>query len=81
MPDKTNHTGWTICRVLAVVLMVLAFTPLFLPSGEADPELFGLPYTLWSGIGFCIVMVLLTAVATVVHPGGAAGAGPISKSQ
>lgn len=79
MPDKKNNPGWTLCRLLAVGLMVAAFTPLFLPPGAAEPLLFGLPYTLWSGIGICLAMVALTAVATVVHPGGGAGAVPTLK--
>lgn len=65
-----GNWGWKICCGLAVVIMVLAFTPLFLPAGVADPRFGGMPYTLWSGIALCVGMVVLTAVATVVHPGG-----------
>ncbi|WP_116105298.1 hypothetical protein [Lewinella sp. IMCC34191] len=70
MAETKKHTGWTICCALAIIIMLTAFTPLFLPAGESEPRLAGMPYTLWSGIGLCMVMVVLTAVATIVHPGG-----------
>jgi hypothetical protein len=49
--------------------MILAFSPVFIPAGVIEPKLFGMPYTLWSGILICIVMVGITFVATLVHPG------------
>jgi len=49
--------------------MILAFSPVFIPTGVIAPKLFGMPYTLWSGILLCIVMVIITYVATLVHPG------------
>ena len=66
---KNQDLLWKICCVLAIVLMVLAFSPVFIPQGKIDPKLMGMPYTLWSGILLCIVMVILTYVATLVHPG------------
>ncbi|MGB3799026.1 MAG: hypothetical protein WA952_04380, partial [Lewinella sp.] len=70
MANTNGHTGWKICCALAVIIMVTAFTPVFLPAGQSGPRLAGMPYTLWSGIALCIVMVVLTGVATAVHPGG-----------
>ncbi|THH41710.1 hypothetical protein [Neolewinella litorea] len=60
---------WRLCCGLATLLMVLSFTPVFLPPRTIDPTLFGMPYTLWAGILLCVVMVGLTYVATLVHPG------------
>ena len=65
-----GNWGWFICCGLAVVTMVLAFTPVFLPAGVSTPEFRGIPYALWSGVALCLWMVILTAVGTVVHPGG-----------
>ncbi len=76
MPDTPSSIGWKICCAAAVITMVLAFTPLLLPTGSAGPFWLGMPYALWSGIALCGFMVMLTAIATVVHPGGGgAGAG------
>lgn len=60
---------WRICCGAAILLMTLAFSPVFIPTGVIQPTLFGVPYTLWSGIVLCIVMLGITYVATVVHPG------------
>ena len=73
MTRTDGNGGWTICCTAAIAAMVLAFTPVFLPVGVSDPKLGGMPYALWAGIGFCVGMVVLTAVGTVVHPGGASG--------
>lgn len=66
---KNDKLVWRICCTLAILLMVLAFSPLFIPTGVIAPKLMGMPYTLWSGIAVCIVMVLITYVATLAHPG------------
>ncbi|PHN06293.1 hypothetical protein [Flavilitoribacter nigricans] len=66
---KNDKLIWRICCGLAILLMVLAFSPVFIPTGVFEPKLFGMPYTLWSGIAVCIAMVLITYVATLVHPG------------
>lgn len=31
--------------------------------------LMGMPFTLWSGIAICVAMVIITYLATLVHPG------------
>ncbi len=72
MARKERNWGWKICCTLAVITMIAAFTPYFLPTGKIEPKLAGMPYTLWSGIVLCFVMVGITAVATMVHPGGKA---------
>lgn len=69
-PRAPLHLAWRLCCVLAVTLMVLGFTPVFVPPGQAGPFWFGMPYTLWAGIGLCLAMVVLTFIATLVHPGG-----------
>lgn len=66
---KNDQLIWRICCGLAILLMVLTFTPVFIPNGVYEPKLLGMPYTLWSGILLCIAMVVITFVATLVHPG------------
>lgn len=65
---KNDRLIWRICCALAIILMVLAFSPVLIPSGEYEPKVLGMPYTLWSGILLCIAMVIITYVATLVHP-------------
>lgn len=66
---KNDKLIWRICCGLAILLMILAFSPVFIPAGVIEPKLFGMPYTLWSNILLCMVMVVITYVATLVHPG------------
>ena len=68
MPQpKTMY--WKICVVVAIFLTAITFTPLVIPAGEYQPELFGMPYTLWVSILITILLVLLTFIGTLVHPG------------
>lgn len=60
---------WRLCCGAAVIIMMLAYSPLLLPGAEVDMPVWGMPFTLWTGIGLCIVMVTLTFLATLVHPG------------
>ncbi|NJB85103.1 hypothetical protein GGR26_000848 [Lewinella marina] len=69
MHSRKRRLYWRLCCSLATILMILAFTPVFLPTATLGPSLFGLPYTLWAGILLCLVMVILTYLATLVHPG------------
>lgn len=41
---------WKFVRAGVIVLSILIFTPLVIPSNEFKPEFLGLPYTLWTGI-------------------------------
>lgn len=63
-----RRTLWRLCYLGVVVLSVLTFTPLVLPLGTHTPEMFGVPYTLWTGILVAVALVGLTYVATQVYP-------------
>lgn len=41
---------WKFTRAGVIVLSILIFTPLVIPSNEYKPEVAGLPYTLWTGM-------------------------------
>ncbi|MDN5211727.1 hypothetical protein QQ020_06685 [Fulvivirgaceae bacterium BMA12] len=60
---------WIICRIAALMLVVITFTPLVMPAGTHGPALWGMPYTLWTGIIVSILLVLLTFIGTRIHPG------------
>ncbi len=49
MPQP-NSRAWKLCVALVVILSALTFTPLVIPAGQFQPELFGIPYTLWISI-------------------------------
>ena len=65
---KTKNTGWRLCIAGTIVLCILSFTPLVIPARESRPLLWGLPRTLWLGIVVYALIVLITLVATYVHP-------------
>ena len=55
--------------MLALLVVVISFTPLVIPRNVFEPQLFGLPFSLWMGILATVILVCLTWVATRVHPG------------
>lgn len=69
MNHSNKMTAWRILIACAVLLTVLTFTPLVIPHGVYQPELFGMPYTLWMTILVTILYVVLTFIGTKVHPG------------
>ncbi len=58
---------WHIVRIGMLILIILVFTPLIIPKGKYAPELFHLPYTLWTGIIVYLGMVALTLLGIWVH--------------
>ena len=65
---KLKKQLWRIYCAAAILLTILAFSPLVIPEGKHLPMLAGLPYTLWMGILLSAALVLLTYLATRVHP-------------
>ena len=65
---KKNRTAWIGCSVGIVLLCVVAFSPLIIPTGVSEPELWGIPRTLWAGMLVYVLMVILTFIGTRVHP-------------
>lgn len=57
---------------LALLIVVVSFTPLVIPANAYHPQIFGLPYSLWMGILVTAALVFLTWVATRIHPGARA---------
>lgn len=68
METSRKRLYWRLCYGGVVLLSVLTFTPLVIPSGVVQPRVFGMPYTLWVGILLTVVLVGLTYVATRLYP-------------
>ena len=66
MKEK-NRRYWRILRTIAIVLCLLVFTPLVIPQGIHKPELFGIPYSLWTSFIITVVLVFITYLGTKVH--------------
>lgn len=66
---KRNSTAWILCISFAFVLVIITFTPLVTPPGKFKPFLFGMPYTIWTGIIVSAGLVILTFIGAIVHPG------------
>lgn len=66
MKDK-KQKYWRILRTLAIILCLLTFTPLVIPRGVYKPELFGVPYSLWTSFLITVTLVVLTYLGTKVH--------------
>jgi hypothetical protein len=66
MKDK-KYQYRRILRILAVGLCLLTFTPFVIPKGVYTPELFGIPYSLWTSFLITVALVFLTYLGTKVH--------------
>jgi hypothetical protein len=69
MEDEKKSLYWKLCIAGVVLLSILTFTPIVMPQGVADPELLGVPRTLWASILTYIGIVILTYIGTKVYPG------------
>ncbi len=65
--QRMKRRLWWLTVCLAAGLVVITFTPLVTPAGRHTPSLLGFPYTLWTGIGVSVGLVLLTALAAILH--------------
>jgi uncharacterized membrane protein YdbT with pleckstrin-like domain len=62
-----EHLPEIITILLAVFVVIISFTPVVIPKNIFNPQLMGLPYSLWVGILVTILLVFLTYIATRVH--------------
>lgn len=52
----------------ALLLCAASVSPWGAPTGTFQPEIYGIPYTLWMGFVITVALVALTYVATRVYP-------------
>jgi hypothetical protein len=67
LTKKKQKLYWRITAVIAVILILITFTPLVIAPGKIEPKLFSMPYTLWVSILITILLVLLTYIGGRVH--------------
>ena len=60
---KSSKALW-LTDAIFVIITVASFTGVLIPSGELNPKLLGTPYTVWMGVVFCIVYIVLAYVAS-----------------
>jgi len=51
---------WLACRIVAVLTLLVALSPLTMPAGISNPSLMGTPYTLWVSLLLTILLLVLT---------------------
>jgi len=64
---KKRRIYWKIIFSLAIILVVITFTPLVINKGKIEPKLLSMPYTLWISILITIGLVVLTYIGGKVH--------------
>lgn len=64
-----TKTLWLLCCISAAITVILGFTSLAIPENTFEPQLFGLPYALWVSMLLSVLLVVLTVLGTLVHPG------------
>jgi len=69
MQKDKKRKYWRILRTLVIILCLLTFSPLIIPVGVFKPELFGIPYSLWTSFLITVLLVLLTYLGTRMHYG------------
>ena len=69
MKTGPNKMLFKVLALIALALACITFTPLIIPYEIHKPSLLSFPYTLWTGIIVALIFVMLTYLATRVHPG------------
>lgn len=64
---KKNNIIWLTVKSMIIIISILVFTPVITSNGEYNPELFGMPYTLWTGMIVYILLVSLNVIGVSVH--------------
>lgn len=61
---NTRKRPWgQLILALAVILVMITFTPVILAPGKIDPKFLSMPFSLWTSIVITIILVLLTFLA------------------
>ncbi|RMG21660.1 MAG: hypothetical protein D6730_17855 [Bacteroidetes bacterium] len=68
MDAKQKKRYWDLIRIAAVLVTALCLSPLVIPPNTYTPTLAGMPYSLWTSLLVCVVLLLLTYLGTLVMP-------------
>ena len=70
MEKKVNYKRrWNMVMIFAALIIIVTFSPLIIPYNVYKPELFGLPYSFWTGMLVSVILVGLTIYGSTVCPG------------
>lgn len=64
MNKKQSSKIWLVDLVV-VILFILTFTPIVIPSSQIQPGLGSVPYSMWLGFVISILFVFLAFLATI----------------
>lgn len=53
----------TLIQLLAVLIIIIVYSPIIASSDKITPLLFGMPYILWTSIVAAIALLLVLAMA------------------
>jgi len=56
--------------LIFIIMVIASFTGILIPVGQINPKLVGIPYTVWVGVLFCILYVLLAYIASILQEEG-----------
>jgi len=59
---------WRIYIILVLMLVGVTFSPIVSSAGKITPKLLGIPFALWTSFIITCIIVLLTYLASKVHP-------------
>lgn len=60
LTEKKQKFYWRLTVLIALILMIITFSPLVISPGKIEPKLFSMPFTLWVSILITIAIVVLT---------------------
>lgn len=66
--NSKRNLYWRISCGAAILLTILAYSPVVIPMGKSTPEFMGMPYTLWMGLLMSFVFLGVTYLGILFHP-------------
>lgn len=57
---------WRFCCFCSILLSIVAFTPLVIPSEITSPVVLGMPRALWAGLLVSLGLMIITIVGACV---------------
>jgi len=57
---KNKKLFWKLSVASVILIILITYSPLVIPSGKYQPTVFHLPYSLWLSILLTILLVIMT---------------------
>jgi len=67
---KKKFKSIWLTDVIFIIMAIASFSSLLIPAGQINPKFMGIPYTVWVGVLFCILYVLLAYIASKLQEEG-----------